>query len=76
MTKVNASEIGFRGRTAPDDGGGLHSTRFLHALRGKSHKRWLVASQFVHRSLEAGTEKLWSEMHARDDVVRRGVTKP
>ena len=38
-------------------------------------KGWLVVSQFVHRSLEAGTEKLWADMHAREDVVRRDETK-
>jgi uncharacterized protein (DUF983 family) len=30
-------------------------------------KGWLVASQFVNRSLEAGTGKLWADMHARED---------
>ena len=26
-------------------------------------KGWLVASQFVNKAIEAGTEKLWSQMH-------------
>ncbi|WP_423141846.1 DUF983 domain-containing protein [Parablastomonas sp. CN1-191] len=34
-------------------------------------KGWLVASQYANRSLEAGTEKLWAEMHAREDQARR-----
>lgn len=33
-------------------------------------KGWLVASQFVNRAIEAGTEKLWSQMHARQDAER------
>ena len=34
-------------------------------------KGWLVASQYVNRSVEAGTEKLWAEMHAREDEQKR-----
>ena len=30
-------------------------------------KGWLVASQFVNRSIEAGTGKLWADMHRRED---------
>jgi len=33
-------------------------------------KGWLVASQFVNKAMEAGTEKLWSQMHARQDAER------
>ncbi|WP_460102289.1 DUF983 domain-containing protein [Qipengyuania sp. 483] len=33
-------------------------------------KGWLVASQYVNRSVEAGTEKLWGDMHAREDEKR------
>lgn len=35
-------------------------------------KGWLVASQFVNKAIEAGTEKLWSQMHARQDAERAG----
>lgn len=28
-------------------------------------KGWLVSSQYVHRAQEAGTEKLWNELHGR-----------
>lgn len=28
-------------------------------------KGWLVASQFVNRAREAGTEKLWTKLHER-----------
>ena len=34
-------------------------------------KGWLVASQYVNNSREAGTEKLWAQMHAEEDR-RRG----
>lgn len=34
-------------------------------------KGWLVASQYVHRSMEAGTENLWAMMHAQEDETRR-----
>ena len=34
-------------------------------------KGWLVASQFVNKSVEAGTEKLWRDMHDREDEARR-----
>ncbi|MGQ7830775.1 DUF983 domain-containing protein [Altererythrobacter sp. Z27] len=34
-------------------------------------KGWLVASQFINRSVEAGTEKLWADMHKREDEIRR-----
>lgn len=34
-------------------------------------KGWLVASQYVNRSMEAGTEKLWAQMHAREDEAER-----
>lgn len=30
-------------------------------------KGWLVASQYVNRSVEAGTETLWNQMDGRDD---------
>jgi uncharacterized protein (DUF983 family) len=33
-------------------------------------KGWLVASQYVNRSIEAGTSKLWADMHAREDEAR------
>lgn len=33
-------------------------------------KGWLVASQFVNKAVEAGTEKLWAEMHEREDDSR------
>ncbi|QDM41981.1 DUF983 domain-containing protein [Altererythrobacter sp. TH136] len=38
-------------------------------------KGWLVASQFVNRSLEAGTGKLWADMHAREDEKQEGKPK-
>lgn len=38
-------------------------------------KGWLVASQFVNRSLEAGTGKLWADMHAREDEEQEGKPK-
>ncbi len=34
-------------------------------------KGWLVASQYVNRSVEAGTEKLWADMHEREDAQKR-----
>nr|WP_298897854.1 DUF983 domain-containing protein [uncultured Altererythrobacter sp.] len=34
-------------------------------------KGWLVASQYVNRSMEAGTEKLWAQMHAREGEAER-----
>ena len=34
-------------------------------------KGWLVASQYVNRSVEAGTEELWGEMRAREDEARK-----
>ncbi|MEQ8742448.1 DUF983 domain-containing protein, partial [Parasphingorhabdus sp.] len=34
-------------------------------------KGWLVASQFLNQAVEAGTEKLWSDMHAREDEAKR-----
>ena len=30
-------------------------------------KGWLVASQYVNKATEAGTEDLWAKLHARDD---------
>ncbi len=33
-------------------------------------KGWLVASQFVNKAVEAGTEKLWADMHEREDASR------
>lgn len=33
-------------------------------------KGWLVASQYVNKSLEAGTGKLWADMHAREDAAK------
>jgi len=35
-------------------------------------KGWLVASQYVNKSQEAGTEKLWQQLHAREEEQRRG----
>lgn len=29
-------------------------------------KGWLVASQYVNRAQEAGTERLWAQLHGRD----------
>lgn len=29
-------------------------------------KGWLVASQYVNKAQEAGTEKLWAQLHAQD----------
>lgn len=38
-------------------------------------KGWLVASQYVHHAREAGTEKLWADMHARaEGILREGGT--
>ncbi len=34
-------------------------------------KGWLVASQYVNKSVEAGTEKLWRDMHEREDKARK-----
>lgn len=33
-------------------------------------KGWLVASQYVNKALESGTENLWAQMHAREDETR------
>lgn len=33
-------------------------------------KGWLVASQFVNKATEAGTEKLWAELHEREDAAK------
>ena len=35
-------------------------------------KGWLVASQYVNKAQEAGTDKLWSQLHGagRDDTDR------
>jgi uncharacterized protein (DUF983 family) len=33
-------------------------------------KGWLVASQYVNKAQEAGTEHLWSQLHAREDQER------
>jgi len=30
-------------------------------------KGWLVASQYVNKATEAGTEDLWAKLHARED---------
>ena len=35
-------------------------------------KGWLVASQFVNRAVEAGTEKLWSQMNSRQEMETEG----
>ena len=35
-------------------------------------KGWLVASQYVNKSQEAGTEKLWQQLHEREEEQRRG----
>lgn len=32
-------------------------------------KGWLVASQFVNRAQEAGTQGLWRRLHGTDDVT-------
>lgn len=32
-------------------------------------KGWLVASQFVNRAQEAGTQKLWAKLHGTTDGV-------
>lgn len=34
-------------------------------------KGWLVASQFVNKAQEAGTEKLWAQMHERQELERQ-----
>tara|TARA_R110001599_G_scaffold229635_1_gene428842 strand:- start:796 stop:1230 length:435 start_codon:yes stop_codon:yes gene_type:complete len=39
-------------------------------------KGWLVASQYLNQAVEAGTEKLWSEMHAREDEAKRDTPDP
>lgn len=31
-------------------------------------KGWLVASQYVNRAVEAGTEKLWAQLHGRSST--------
>ena len=33
----------------------------LHFIKG-----WLVASQYVNRAVEAGTERLWAQLNAKD----------
>jgi len=33
-------------------------------------KGWLVASQYVNRAREAGTDKLWARLHGEDDPPR------
>jgi uncharacterized protein (DUF983 family) len=35
-------------------------------------KGWLVASQYVNRAQEAGTERLWAQLHGRDYDPRKG----
>jgi uncharacterized protein (DUF983 family) len=35
-------------------------------------KGWLVASQYVNKAQEAGTEKLWAQMHEREAKRRDG----
>lgn len=42
------------------------------ALPLRPIKGWLVASQYVNRSVEAGTEKLWAQMHDREEARKRG----
>lgn len=37
----------------------------LHPIKG-----WLVASQYVHKAQEAGTEKLWAQLNDREAVRR------
>jgi uncharacterized protein (DUF983 family) len=46
---------------------GLGCTLPLQPIKG-----WLVASQFVNKAQEAGTEHLWTQMHDRDAAARRG----
>jgi uncharacterized protein (DUF983 family) len=41
------------------------------ALPLRAIKGWLVASQFINKSQEAGTEKLWAHMHDREEEKRR-----
>lgn len=31
-------------------------------------KGWLIASQYVNKAQEAGTEKLWAQLHAQDQA--------
>lgn len=46
------------------------------ALPLRPIKGWLVASQFVNGATEAGTEKLWAQMHEREDAERRERADP
>jgi len=39
-------------------------------------KGWLVASQFVNKAIEAGTEQLWTDMHDREDEAGNGRLDP
>lgn len=41
------------------------------ALSLRPIKGWLVASQYINRATEAGTERLWAQMHEREDAERR-----
>ncbi len=34
-------------------------------------KGWLVASQYMNKAQEAGTEKLWAQLHERDEAKKR-----
>lgn len=34
-------------------------------------KGWLVASQYVNKAQESGTEHLWAKLHAREEADRR-----
>ncbi|WP_420807520.1 DUF983 domain-containing protein [Aurantiacibacter odishensis] len=38
-------------------------------------KGWLVASQYVNRSVEAGTEKLWAQMKEREKATEHETEK-
>ena len=33
-------------------------------------KGWLVASQYVNNAQEAGSERLWKQLHARSEATR------
>jgi uncharacterized protein (DUF983 family) len=45
---------------------GLGCTLPLQPIKG-----WLVASQYVNKAQEAGTEHLWAQLHARAEEKRR-----
>jgi uncharacterized protein (DUF983 family) len=39
-------------------------------------KGWLVASQYVNKAQEAGTERLWAQLHEREDAEKRNRPDP